>query len=146
MANTRIDPFRGFNFRIELDNTSVAAFRECGGLTMSTDSVDYREGTDRPLTVRKLPGLSKTSNVTMKRGITVNEDLWNWYKNLLNGVPDRRNGAIVLQDEQHNDVMRWNFENGWICKWEGPELNANGNDVAIETIELTHEGLEVHVD
>jgi len=144
MANSvRIDPYRGYNFRVELDNTSVASFRECTGLSTTVDSVDYREGTDKPLSVRKLPALSKSSNVGLKRGLTKNADLWNWYKNILNGVPDRRNGAIVLQDEQHNDVLRWNFENGWISKYEGPALNATSNDVAIESIEICHERLEL---
>ena len=139
--DTRKDPFRGYNFRIELEKTPVAAFRECSGLSLTTDAVDYREGTDQPLSVRKLTGLRKYTNITLKRGYTDNKDLWNWYKNILNGVTDRRNGAIVLQDEQHNDVLRWEFENGWICKWEGPTLNATGNDVAIENIEICHEGV-----
>ena len=100
---TRNDPYRAYNFRVEIDNTSVAGFRECAGLSLTTDAVDYREGTDRPLSVRKLTGLRKFTNITLKRGYTANRDLWNWYRNVLNGVPDRRNGAIVLQDEQHND-------------------------------------------
>jgi phage tail-like protein len=144
MANSvRIDPWRGFNFRVEIDNTAVASFRECTGLSTTIDSVDYREGTDQPNSVRKLTALSKNANVGLKKGMTNNEDLWNWYKNILNGVQDRRNGAIILQDEQHNDVMRWNFENGWICKYEGPTLNATSNDVAIESIEICHERLEL---
>jgi phage tail-like protein len=142
-TGVRNDPYRGYNFRIELDNTSVASFREATGLSLNTDPVDYREGTDVWLSVRKLPGLRKYSNLTLKRGITQNEDLWNWYKNILNGVDDRRNGAIVLQDEQHTDVMRWNFQNGWICKWEGASLNATSNDVVIETIEICHERIEL---
>jgi len=142
MANDiRKDPYRGYNFRIELEKTPVASFRECSGLSLTTDAVDYREGTDQPLSVRKLTGLRKYTNITLKRGYTDNKDLWNWYKNVVNGTEDRRNGAIVLQDEQHNDVLRWEFENGWICKWEGPSLNATGNDVAIENIEICHEGV-----
>jgi phage tail-like protein len=142
MANDiRKDPYRGFNFRVELEKTPVASFRECGGLSLTTDSVDYREGTDQQLSVRKLTGIRKYTNITLKRGYTDNKDLWNWYKNVVSGVEDRRNGAIVLQDEQHNDVLRWEFENGWICKWEGPTLNATGNDVAIENIEICHEGV-----
>jgi phage tail-like protein len=139
----RNDPLRGFNFRIELDNTSVASFREASGLTLNTDPVDYREGTDTWLSVRKLPGLTKNTNITLKRGITKNKDLWNWYRNIQNGVEDRRNGAIVLQDEQHNDVLRWQFQNGWITKWEGASMNATSNDVSIETIEIVHERLEL---
>ena len=76
----RIDPYRGYNFRIELDNTNVASFRECGGLSLNTDPVDYREGTDAHLSVRKLTGLRKFTNITLKRGYTQNEDLWKWYK------------------------------------------------------------------
>jgi phage tail-like protein len=144
MATARIDPLRGYNFRIELDNTSVASFRECTGLSATTDAVEYREGTDIPLSTRKLTGLRKFgTNIALKRGITTSKDLWNWYKNILNGVPDRRNGAIVLQDEQHNDMLRWNFENGWICKWEGPTMNATTNDVAIESIEICHERIDL---
>jgi phage tail-like protein len=139
----RKDPYRAFNFRIELDNTSVASFRECSGLTLTTDPVDYREGTDIPLSPRKLTGMTKFSNITMKRGYTQNEDLWNWYKNVLNGVSDRRNGAVVLQDEEHNDVLRWNFTNAWVCKWEGAMMNATSNDVAIETIEICPERIEL---
>jgi phage tail-like protein len=142
-AATRIDPYRGYNFRIELDSTNVASFRECGGLTLSTDPVDYREGTDKPLHVRKLTGLRKYTNITLKRGYTQNEDLWDWYKNIVNGVSDRRNGAVILQDEEHNDVLRWNFTNAWICKWEGPAMNATSNDVAIEALEICPEQIEL---
>ena len=144
MATTaRVDPYRGYNFRIEMDQTSVASFRECSGLSMTTDPVDYREGTDTPLSVRKLTGLRKFTNITLKRGFTQNEDLWKWYKNILNGVADRRNGAVVLQDEQHNDVLRWNFTNAWIAKWEGATMNATSNDVAIESIEICPERVEL---
>ncbi|HUX09837.1 MAG TPA: phage tail protein [Terriglobia bacterium] len=135
----RKDPYRGFNFRVEIDNSTVAGFRECSGLSLNTDPVDYREGTDVPLSVRKLTGLRKFTNITLKRGYTDNTELWKWYKNVLNGVTDRRNGSIVLQDEEHKDVLRWNFENGWIAKWEGPTMNATSNDVAIESIEIVHE-------
>jgi phage tail-like protein len=145
MAQTgkRNDPYRGFNFEVQIDNTSVGGFRECGGLSFTTDPVEYREGTDVPLHVRKLTGLRKFANITLKRGITQNVELWNWYKNILNGKEDRRNGAIVLHDEQHNPVVRWNFENGWITKWEGPAVNATSNDVALESIELAVERVEL---
>jgi phage tail-like protein len=139
----RKDPFRGFNFRVEIDSTAVAGFRECSGLSATTDPVDYREGTDIPLNVRKLPGLRKFSNITLKRGFTDNQELWNWYKNVLNGRDDRRDGSIILQDEQHHDVLRWNFEHGFISKYEGPSLNATNNEVAVETIEICAERVEM---
>ncbi|HXH95475.1 MAG TPA: phage tail protein [Thermoanaerobaculia bacterium] len=139
----RIDPYHGYNFEVQIDNTSVGGFRECGGLSFTTDPVEYREGTDVPLHVRKLHGLRKFANITLKRGITKSADLWTWYKNVLNGKDDRRNGAIILHDEQHNPVVRWNFENGWITKWEGPAVNATSNDVALESVEIAVERVEL---
>jgi phage tail-like protein len=132
----RFDPYRGYNFKLELGTTAVAGFRECTGLSFTTDPVEYREGTDTPVHARKLTGIHKFSNLTLKRGMTQNADLFKWYKTVLDGAVERRDGAVVLQDEQHNPVMRWNFENGWICKWEGPMMNATSNDVALESIEI----------
>ena len=137
----RIDPYRGFNFRVELGGTSVAAFREASGLSFTIDPVEYREGTDVELHVRKLFGLRKYANIVLKRGLTANRELWTWYSNLVGGEADRRSGAIVLQDEEHNDVARWSFVQGWICKWEGATMNATSNDVAIESIEIVTEGI-----
>jgi phage tail-like protein len=141
----RSDPFRSFNFRIEIDNLTVGNFSEVSGLSSEGDAVEYREGTDLPLTVRKLIGLRKYNNITLKRGYTENMEIWNWYQNIINGISDRRSGSIILMDEQRDDVMRWNFENGWINKLEGPGLNASGNEVAIETVEIVHEGIVFEV-
>ena len=82
----RTDPYRTFNFRVDIENTTVANFSECSGLSSEGDSVDYRAGTDIPLTVRKLIGLRKYSNITLKRGYTKNNVLWKWYQNIVNGV------------------------------------------------------------
>jgi phage tail-like protein len=142
-TGTRNDPYRTFNFRVEIDNTAVAGFREASGLSFTTDPVEYREGTDVALSPRKLIGLRKFANIQLRRGFTQDESLWSWYKNILNGSDDRRNGAIVLQDETHVDVLRWEFEQGWITRWEGPTFNATSNDVAIETIEIAVERVEL---
>ena len=139
----RIDPYRGFNFRVELGGTSVAAFREASGLSFTIDPVEYREGTDVELHVRKLFGLRKYANIVLKRGLTANRELWTWYSNLVGGEADRRSGAIVLQDEEHNDVARWSFVQDWICKWEGPAMNATANEVAIESIEICVERVDL---
>ena len=139
----RNDPYRGYNFEVEIDNTSVAGFRECSGLTFDTEPVEYREGTDPQLHVRKLTGLRKFANIMLKRGFTDNAELWNWYKDVLNGVVERRNGAIILKDEERNPKLRWEFSEGWICKWEGPQFNATGSDVVIESIEICVERVEL---
>ena len=140
-TGTRIDPYRSFNFRVEIDGLTVGAFSECSGLSSDGDAIDYREGTDIPLTVRKLPGLRKYANISLKRGYTPNTELWTWYRNIVNGLADRRNGSVILMDEERRDVLRWNFENGWINKIEAPSFKASGNEVAIESVEIVHEGL-----
>jgi phage tail-like protein len=95
--------------------------------------------------VRKLVGLRKYSNITLKRGYTKDDSLWQWYTNILNGNPDRRNVTITLMDEARAAVIRWHAENVWINKIEGPSFKASGNDVAIESVELVHEGLTMEL-
>jgi phage tail-like protein len=140
-ASPRNDPYKSFNFRVEIDGISLAAFTEVDGLESETAVIEYRVGGE-PNTVRKLPGLTKYANIVLRRGITQDAELWGWRQNIIEGRADRRHGAIVLLDDEGNDVVRWNFFQGWICKWEGPALNASGNEVAIETIAIAHEGLE----
>jgi phage tail-like protein len=142
-TGTREDPYRTFNFRIEIDGATLAGFRECTGLSFTIEPSEYREGTDLDLSPRKLTGLRKFANIVLRRGFTTNRALWDWYLNLLNGVPDRRGGAIVLMDEQRNDVLRWKFRGGYIARWAGPAFNATTNDVAVEEVELAVEHVEL---
>jgi phage tail-like protein len=141
----RIDPFRGFNFRVEIIGMSqmVAAFREVSGLTANVDPVEYRDGNSRDLHVKKLFGLRKYSNIVLKRGITLNTELWGWYRQIVNGEAVRRNGAVVMLDELGADTLRWNFYEGWPCKLDWPALNATTNEVAVETLELCVEKIEL---
>ncbi len=138
----RKDPFRSFNFRVEIDGLTRAGFRECSGLDASQDPIEYREGTEG-LTARKLPGLNKYSNITLKWGMTDDAELWDWRKKAITGKVERKNGSIVLLDEAGEEKLRWNFREAWPTKWTGPSFNATGNEVAIETLEITHEGLEL---
>jgi len=138
----RRDPFRSFNFKVELDGITRAGFRECSGLDASQDPIEYREGTDA-LTARKMPGLNKYSNITLKWGMTDDTELWDWRKKAIAGKVERKNGSIVLLDESGEEKLRWNFREAWPIKWTGPTFNATGNEVAIETLEITHEGLEL---
>ena len=139
----RPDPYRGYNFRVEIDGVTKAAFREASGLTFETDVVEYREGNDRHLNVTKVAGLRKYSNITLKRGITADMQLWKWYSQIINGDAPLRDGAIVLTDEMQNDKLRWSFKNGSICKFEGPTFNATANDVAVEMIEIRVDRVEL---
>jgi phage tail-like protein len=139
----RRDPYRSFNFELQIDGIPLGAFSECSGLTADGDAVDYREGTDKQPNVRKLVGLRKYTPIMLKRGYTQDESLWAWYTNIVNGVPDRRNVTIILLNEEHQPVLRWHAENAWVNKIEGPSFKASGNEVAIESVDLVHEGLTI---
>ena len=144
MANgQRVDPFNNFNFLVEIDGITRAAFQEASGFDSAIDVIEHREGGENT-TVRKLPGMTKYSNVTLKWGTAPDTDLYDWHRQWVTGDPaaTRRNGSIVLLDRQGQEQIRWNFFNAWPAKWTGPSFNAEGNDVAIETLELAHEGLE----
>lgn len=144
-TDKRNDPFRAYNFSIEIDGIPTGAFAEAGGLTAEGDAVDYREGTDLQRNVRKLVGLRKYTNITLKRGYTADASMWQWYVNIMNGQPDRRNVTIVLMNEAREPVLRWHAENAWINKIEGPAFKASGNEVAMESVELVHEGLTLEM-
>jgi len=140
-TGARVDPFRNFNFRVEIDGITQAAFAECSGFGSTNDPIEYREGTDRT-TVRKLPGLTKYTNITLKWGLTDSRELFSWYVDVTKGKVDRKNGSIVLTDLDGTEKVRWNFFQGWPSKWDGPDFNAKGTDAAIETLEIAHEGIE----
>lgn len=148
MANSssRSDPYRTFNFRVEIDGTSIASFSEVSGLVAEGDSVDYREGKDAVNSVRKLIGLRAfKSPITLKVGYTTDSAaLWDWYSAVATGGSTaRRSGSVVLCDETHKDVIFFHFSNGFLNKIEGPHMMASGNEVAIESAEIVHEGLTI---
>jgi phage tail-like protein len=138
----RKDPYGQFNFLIEIDGVVKGGFSEVSGLTTDTNVIEYREGNEIT-TVRKLPGLMKYNNIVLKRGWTKDRSLWEWRKRVIDGKTQRTAGSIVLLDEGRNEALRWNFREGWPSKWEGPALNAKTSEVAIETLEIAHEGLEL---
>lgn len=137
----RKDPFRGYNFKLEIDGISRNGFRECSGLDVTSDPIDYREGTDKVYSPRKLPGQSKYANIVLKWGITDDHSLWDWRKKVIDGKTERKHGSIVLMDESGQEKLRWNFTDGWPTKWTGPSFNATGNEVAVEALEIVHEGV-----
>lgn len=136
------NPYAQFNFLVEIDGLSVAGFSEVSGLTTEQDVIEYREGADTQ-TVRKIPGLRKYGNITLKRGFTQSRELWDWRKSTIDGITERKSGAIVLLDEARAEVLRWEFSQAWIAKWEGPTLNATANEAAIESMEVAVEDLRL---
>ena len=137
----RVDPYRNFSFLVEIDGITQAGFSDCSGFGASTDPVEYREGGETK-TVRKLPGLTKYTNITLKWGLTDSKELYNWYRDVVNGKIERKSGSIILLDLEGNEKVRWNFFEAWPTKWDGPDFTAKGNDVSIETLELAHERVE----
>lgn len=137
----RVDPYSGFNFLVEIEGITRAAFQEVSGLDATIEVTEYREGGELT-NVRKLPGLTTYSNVVLKRGVTDDRDLYDWHRAAVGGDVQRQTGSVVLLDRRGEEVARWNFREAWPTKWEGPALNATANEVAIETLELAHEGIE----
>lgn len=136
------DPYLGYNFFVEWDGIIYAGFQECSGLDTTQDAKEYREGTDPP-TVRKIPGLISYSNISLKRGITNNDELWRWRKKIMDGIVERRNVSIVLLDQQGSEKIRWNLTHCWPTTWSAPDMNATSDDIAIESLEFVHEGVTV---
>jgi len=137
----RNDPLRNFRFRLEIGGIREAHFSEVSGFDTTTDAIDYREGHE-PAHARKLPGMNKYGNVTLKRGITDSMELYNWYKDVVAGKIKRQTVAIVVLDEEGKDKARFQITEAWPNKYTPMSLNAKGNDVSIETIELVNEGVE----
>jgi phage tail-like protein len=130
-----------FNFLVEIDGIARAGFQQCSGFDSTTDVIEYREG-GLNITPHKFPGMTKHSNIVLKWGITTDRALPDWHGRIAKGDIERKNGSIVLMDRRGQEVARWNFVRAWPTKYDGPDLNAEGNDVGIETLELVHEGLE----
>ena len=137
----RVDPYRNSNFLVEIDGITQAGFSDCSGFGASTDPIEYREGGENT-TVRKLPGMTKYPNITLKWGLTDSTELYAWYLGVVKGDVQRKNGSIIVLDGTGQEKLRWNFYNGWPTKWDGPDFSAKSNDVAIETLEIAHEGIE----
>lgn len=138
------NPLLQYNFLLEIDGTSdaVAGFTEVSGINMESDIVEYREGSDTA-TVRKLAGMRKYGNITLKRGYTTNNELWEWRKTVIDGLTERKSGAIVVLNEAREPTLRVEFAEAWVSKYEGPALNATANEAAIESIEIAVEDVRM---
>lgn len=142
----RVDPLSAYRFRLEIDNVQLAGFSEVSGLEVTVGVIDYREGTDPPH-VRKLAGLTKYGNVTLKRGLTVGAnslELHAWHRQVVSGqlAQARRRVTIVVQDDAGNDRARFVVSEAWPVKYAAGGLNATANEVLIELLELANEGIE----
>lgn len=139
----RIDPDRNFRFLVEIDGISQSGFSEVIMPESYTTVIEYREGSMQPY-MRKLPGLTKYSNLILKSGITESMELYEWHKQVEEGKMQeaRRNISVILLDEEGNECARWNFTEAWPTRYSPPNLSAEGEDVAVESLEITFEMME----
>ncbi len=147
------DPYRKYRFRVEIDGVTQAGFNECSFADSNTEMVEYREG-DEPPVFRKLSGLTKYGNITLKWGITDSNELYEWKKQIeetgagdgkgagLDEYGNRKNISIVLVNEAGDDKSRWEIVRAWPMKYDPTDFDAKGNDVAIESLEICHEGFK----
>lgn len=135
--------FRAFQFVVEIDGIQNARFQEVGGIDATTDVVEYREGGD-VLGTRKLPGQTKHSNLTLKRGYTSDGQLFDWFSDVMTGRTEkiRRNISVVQLDMAGQEVLRWHLFQAFPMKYTAASYNAKGNDLAIETLEVAYERIE----
>lgn len=146
MAITAQYPLPVFHFRVEWGGNSVG-FSEVSGLTQENQAIEYRDGSFPEYSSIKMPGLRKFNNITLKRGIFKSDnDFFNWINTTKLNQVERRTLTIKLLNEEHQPVMVWKVHNAFPVKIEGPGLKATGNEVAIESIEIAHEGLEIQND
>jgi phage tail-like protein len=136
-------PLSKFHFIIDWGGTRIG-FTEVSGLDIQVEVMEYREGSSKEYNVRKMPGLHKYANITMKRGLVKGDnEFFNWINLTLANKTERRDMTISLLDEEHKPVVTWKVNNAFPVKYIGPILNATSSEVAIESLEIAHEGLTV---
>lgn len=148
----RTDPYGAYNFLITLTNsgssgstgsqTAAGGFSECSGLEMSLETEDYQEGGNNG-TVLKFPKHITYAPIRLKRGVTDSDELYQWFYSFVEGKGKRKDGKITLLDEQRQAVKVWKFVRGLPIKWTGPSLDAAHGQLAIQELEIAHEGLQI---
>lgn len=142
---SREDPLVGFHFAVEIQGIITGYFTECSGLGSENEVIEHKVVNEKGVeVVMKIPGRLKWENVTVKRGITSNMDIWAWRKMVEDGdvAGARQNGSIVMYDQTLTEVARWNFENAWPVKCTGPQPKADGNEIGVEELTIAHEFIE----
>jgi phage tail-like protein len=144
MATLREDPFRNHNFIVEIDGVTTASFLSVAGLEARVEVVEYRSGNE-DITSRKLPGLKSFGNLILRRGLTKDYSLYQWFKAVLDGNVERRAGSVTVLDEKRQPQVRFIFREAWPCRLKYDGFGALENDVAIEELEIVVEDLAMEV-
>ena len=141
-AGTFVDPYRAYNFKLEIQGVTQGHFTECIGMCIKVNAIKYREGGNNQV-VHSVPGPVEYCDVTLRYGLTSSTELWDWFMTAVRGQADRKNVSILLVDSDGStEVMRWNLVNAWPSQWQGTTLNAVSHEVAIESLTLVFDTLE----
>jgi len=142
---SREDPLVGFHFAVEVQNVITGYFTECSGVGSETELIESKVVTPQGVEVTlKIPGRLKWEDVTLKRGITSNMDIWEWRKMVEDGDVEnaRKNGTITMLDQQLKPIAEWHFFNGWPSKVTGPQPKADSTEIGVEELTIVHEYIE----
>jgi len=141
-SGNRVDPYRAYNFKLEIQGIQQGHFTESSGLGVRIHPIKYREGGEHQV-IRSIPGPVEYADLTLRYGLTNSQDLWAWLKDTMQGKVERKEVSIVLLDHEGSvETMRWNLGNAWISEWHGAMLDAMNREVAIETMTLVYESIE----
>ena len=139
-------PLPKFHFQVEWGGSKIG-FTEVSGLDVETEAIEYRHGASPEYHKTKMPGMQKYSNITLKRGTFASDnEFYDWYNTVKLNTIERRDLTISLLNEEHEPVVVWKVKNAWPSKVQSTDLKADGNEVAIESMELVHEGLVIQND
>jgi phage tail-like protein len=141
MVGKRTDPYLSFNFLVEIEGVVTGGFSEVTGLQAETEIKEYREGGLNEYMHRLAGPTRYASNLVLKRGLTDADTLLKWHQEVTQGTVNRKNGSIVLLDVAGGETWRWNFIQAYPVKWIGPSLRGNASEVAVETLEMAHNGI-----
>lgn len=141
MADAVAYPLPKYRYRVEIEGIGVAGFSEVTGYEASMEATEYREGNMKAPTPIKLAGIRKYGNITLKWGVTANMDLYKWISGSFEGPIVRKTVSVILMDDESKDVAAWQIINAWPVKYTGTDFNATSSEVAVETLELAHEGM-----
>lgn len=144
VTGVRVDPLVSVSFYVEVQGVFTGTFRGCTGLGSQSEVIEnLAAGAGGVTHIYKIPGVTRWTNIVLKRGVTDSMDVWAWRKQVEDGKVSeaRKNGSIIMYDQTNTEVARWNFENGWPSKISGPNLDASTNEIAIEELEIAHEKL-----
>ena len=137
-----VDPYRAYNFKLIIQGVTEGHFTECSNMGIKVDAISYREGGQSQV-VHRIPGRVEYADITLRYGLTLSMELWNWLMTGVKGKVERKNVSIAMLDSDGvSEVLRWNLVNAWVAEWRGAVLDALGHQVAIESITLVFETLD----